>query len=391
SLGGLGGGGIALVAAAASAYAFARPLWVRIGHGPAIGRNTEVAASGFDQFTAFGLFFVLAIGWWLAAGSDRLRDRGRGRGTRVVLVLCAIAVLAALLWRWPNAFLGAATILFVAAYVTLAELPEDRLAIAHPASAFLLVLFCQRFYIYDRMNTFFKLYLEAWLLFASAAAVLVFRGKDRRGTWDHWAWPGRALVALLGLAALFTTVTGVRGAVSRRFAPYDGPTLDGIHYLETSHPGEYRAVLWMRRSIDGTPAMLEAQGPSYQDFGRISMLTGLPAVVGWDYHVKQRGNSETEIESRKHAVETIYSTPDLARAEALLKRYRVAYVYVGWLERKTYPAAGIHKFKGNPDFELVYENPEAQVYRFAGGPSQEVLLPTTEDLPEAAPAAPQPQ
>jgi YYY domain-containing protein len=391
SLRSLGRGGVALLAAAVSAYAFARPLWVRIGNGPAIARNTEASAAGFDQFTAFGLFFVLALGWWLSAASDRLRDRGRGRGSRVVLVLAAIAALAALLWRWPDAFLAAATVLFLAAYVTLAELPEDRLAIAYLASAFFLVLFCQRFYIYDRMNTFFKLYLESWLLFSAATAVLVFRSRERRGTWDRWAWPGRALVALLALAALFTTVTGVRGALSRRFAPYDGPTLDGIRYLETLHPGEYRAVLWMRRSIEGTPAMLEAQGPSYQDFGRISMLTGLPAVIGWDYHVKQRGNSETEIESRKRAVETIYSTPDVARAEALLRRYRVAYVYVGWLERKTYPPAGLQKFKGNTDFQLVYENPEAQIYGFGGGgPSQEVLLPTTEDLPEAAAAA-QPQ
>ena len=43
----------------------------------------------------------------------------------------------------------------------LAELPEDRLAIAYIATAFFLALFCQRLYIYDRMNTFFKLYLEA--------------------------------------------------------------------------------------------------------------------------------------------------------------------------------------------------------------------------------------
>src|SRR5262249_34378189 len=161
----------------------------------------------------------------------------------------AIAILGALLWRFPDAFLVAAIVLFLAAYVTLAELPEDRLAIAYIATAFFLVLFCQRLYIYDRMNTFFKLYLEAWRLFAPAAAVLVFRGKEGRGTWEHWAWPGRVLVALLALAALFTSVTGVRGAVGRHFAPYDGPTLDGLRYLETSHPGEYRAVLWMRRSI----------------------------------------------------------------------------------------------------------------------------------------------
>jgi YYY domain-containing protein len=391
SLRGLGRGGLALLAAAASAYAFARPLWVRIGHGPALGRNVEASSTGFDQFTAFGLFFALAIGWWLSASSDRMAANGRARGARILLVAATIAILGVLLWRWPDAFLAAAVVLFLAAYVTLAEIPEDRLAIAYVATAFFLILFCQRVYIYDRMNTFFKLYLEAWLLFATATAVLVFRGKERRGTWEHWAWPGRAAVALLGVAALFTSVTGVRGAVGRHFAPYDGPTLDGLSYLETSHPGEYRAVLWMRRSIEGTPAILEAQGPSYQDFGRIAMLTGLPTVIGWDYHVKQRGNSDTEIDARKRAVEAIYSTPDSARAEALLKRYRVAYVYVGWLERKTYPAAGLQKFKANPAFELVYENPEAQVYRFAGGPSQEVLLPTTEDLPEAPAAPGQPQ
>jgi YYY domain-containing protein len=391
SLASLGRGGLALLVAAASAYAFARPLWVRIGHGPAIGRNVEPSTTGFDQLTVFGLFIVLALGWWLSSASARLEARGRGRGARIVLVLLAIAALGVLAWRWPDAFLAASIVLFLAAYVTLAELPEDRLAIAYLATAFFLVLFCQRLYIYDRMNTFFKLYLEAWLLFASAAAVLVFRSREHRGAWDHWAWPARAGVAVLVLASLFTTVTGVRAGVSRHFAPYDGPTLDGLRYLETLHPGEYRAVLWIRRTIEGTPVMLEAQGPSYQDFGRIAMLTGLPTVLGWDYHVKQRGNSENEVDARRRAVETIYSTPDLVRAEELLKRYRVGYVYVGWLERKTYPAVGLQKFKGSPDFALAYENPEARVYRFVGGPAQDLLLPTKEELPEAAPAPAQPE
>src|SRR5262249_1157660 len=43
SLRALGRGGVTLLAAAASAYAFARPLWVRIGHGPAIGKNVEAS------------------------------------------------------------------------------------------------------------------------------------------------------------------------------------------------------------------------------------------------------------------------------------------------------------------------------------------------------------
>lgn len=383
---------LALAIAAASAYAFARPLWVRIGHGPAIGKNVEASASGPDQLTVFGLFFVLALGWWLSAASDRLESRGRGRGARIGLVTLAAAALAALAVLRPDAFLAASVVLFLAAYATLAQLPEERLAAAYLGTAFFLVLFCQRLYIYDRMNTFFKLYLEAWLLFASATAALVFGSRERRGTIDHWAWPARAGLGVLAAAALFTSVTGVRAAVSRHFAPYDGPSLDGLRYLETLHPGEYKAVMWMRRTLQGTPVMLEAQGPSYQDFGRISMLTGLPTVLGWDYHVKQRGNSESEIEARKRAVETIYSTTDARQAETLLKRYRVGFVYVGWLERRTYSAAGLRKFKTNPQsFELAYENPEVSIFRCVGGPTQDVLLPTKEELPESKPAPAQPE
>ena len=120
------------------------------------------------------------------------------------------------------------------------------------------------------------------------------------------------------------------------------------------------------------------------------MLTGLPTVLGWDYHVKQRGNPESEIEARRIAVKALYSTADTAIAARLLKRYRVAYVYVGWLERKTYPPPGLLKFKTDTDlFQLAYENPEASIYRVAGGAAQDVVLPARESLPVSA-AAPGP-
>ena len=384
----LGSAAAALLVAAATAYLVARPLWVRVGHAPAIGKNLEASARGVDELTAFGLFFFLAIGWWLSVVSGRMADRGAGRLARSGLVVALAAALGVLAVRQPDAFLAVCVALFLVAYVALAELREDRLAIGFIATAFFLVLFCQRLFIYDRMNTFFKLYLEAWLLFAIATAVLVFRSEERRGTFDRWALPARAGTLLLIAAALFTSVTGVRAAVSRHFAPYSGPSLDGLRYLESSHPGEYRAVLWMRRTLRGTPVVLEAQGPSYQDFGRISMLTGLPTILGWDYHVKQRGNPESEIDARRRAVEAIYSSPDAARVQALLRRYGVGYVYVGWLERRTYPPAGLEKFRTSPLFELAYENPDTRIYRVVGGPAQDVLLPAKETLPEAAAAAP---
>src|SRR5262249_11982930 len=157
-----------------TAYVLARLLWVRTGQAPGIGRNLEHSASGFDQVTVFGLFFYLALGWWLATSSSRLAERGLARMGRWAVVVLAAAALAFLAFRRPDAFLAAAVVLFLAAFLARPDSRDDRFACALTASAFALVLFAQRFYIYDRMNTFFKLYLEAWILFAIATAALVF-------------------------------------------------------------------------------------------------------------------------------------------------------------------------------------------------------------------------
>ncbi|MGH3087801.1 MAG: hypothetical protein ACRDSJ_10860, partial [Rubrobacteraceae bacterium] len=185
------------------------------------------------------------------------------------------------------------------------------------------------------------------------------------------------------------------GNPSRRGADRS-PTLDGLAWLETSRAGEFRAVQWLRRRVPGTPVILEAQGPSYQDFGRISMLTGLPTVLGWDYHVKQRGNPDAAIEERRAAVKHIYSSARADAIEGLLRKYHVGYVYVGWLERETYPPAGLKKFETAKDlFELAYENREARVYRVVGGDTEDVVLPSREALPApplaAAPAGDEPE
>ena len=396
SLASLARAGAALVVVGGSAYAFALPLWFRAGGRPGIGRNLEPSSLGVDQLTVFGFFFVLALGWWISSVTGRFADRGVGRPARWIFGLLLATALAFLAVRYPDAFLLAAVLLFVGAFFFLAEEKEDRLTLGFLATAFFLVLFAQRLYIVDRMNTFFKLYLEAWLLFAIGCAVLVFRSKERRGAIDRWTPPGKVAVALVAVAALFTSVTAGRAAVSRHFAPYSGPSLDGLRYLETQRPGEYRAVEWLRHNVAGTPVILEAQGPSYQDFGRISMLTGLPTVLGWDYHVKQRGNPESEIQTRKTHVRSMYAQTEAAPALALMKRYRVGYVYVGPLEKTTYPAAGLRKFRENPDmFALAYENPEVQIYRVAGGPAQDVILPVKETLPQesagAGPPADEPE
>jgi YYY domain-containing protein len=362
-------------------FAAAWPLWPRGSGSPGFGRNWEPTPPGIEVLNVFGLFFLLAIGWWLVACAARLKESGKLPGTplRVALVLGAAAILAAAGLASPVALCGVGVGMFLAASFALAEQPEDRLAFGFAGTAFFLVAFALRLYIDSRMNTIFKLFLEAWLLFSIATAALVFGRTDGRGAWRTWPGPLRLAAGCLFALAAFTAVTGARGfVVHGRPMPTGAPTspvtLDGLAYLERSRPGEYKAVTWLRDKVRGTPVILEAQGPSYGEFSRISMYTGLPTVVGWDPHVGQRGNPASEIASRRSAVDAIYTIPSAEAAAGLLRRYHVGYVYIGWLERRTYPGDGFRKFDEATDlFQLAYENPEARVYRVVGGDSQDVI------------------
>lgn len=378
---------LGLVLAVGTAMLAAAPFWVRTGGMPGIGRNMETGR-GIDILLVFGLFFFLGFAGGLDCVNARLTQWGFGRLPRAVFLSVCAVVLAFLGVRFIDVFLAVGILFFLFATIRLAESAEQRLVFGFLASAFFLVLFAQHYYIYDRMNTFFKLYFEAWLLLSISTAVLVFGRRERPGAFRRWSLPVKAVSVLLAAAALFTSATGMWGALGHHFTAFSGPSLDGLQYLEQSRAGEYQAVVWLRRTIRGTPVVLEAQGPSYQDFSRISMLTGLPTVLGWDYHVKQRGNPDSEIDNRRKVVELIYSSPSIEPTEGLLRRYHVGYVYVGWLERKTYPLAGLRKFENAKGLlELAYENQEAKIYRVVGGETEDVMLVTRETLPAQAASA----
>jgi YYY domain-containing protein len=390
---GLARSAASFLTAIAASLVFVRPLWVRGGGAPGFGWNAERGARGVDVLTHFGFFVFLCLAWWAASVSARLARQGFGPGPRRLAYVFAALVLAAGLLS-AEALCVVGILLFLVAIFRMAEQPEDRLAFGFLATAFFLILLTQRMFIYDRMNTFFKLYAETWPLFAVATAVLVFGSPGRAGTFENWPRALRGAFFVLLACCVFTTITAVWGGIfgpnnpARHEAGPGAPSLDGLRDLEKLRPGEYRAVLWLRRTLPGTPVVLEAQGASYQEFSRISMLTGFPTVLGWEHHVKQRGNPEAEVVARREAVQEIYASTDLAKVEKLLRRYHVGYVYVGWLERQTYGGPGLRKFETAPAlFKVAYANPEAQIYRVVGGDSQDVIVaPVRETIP--APQAP---
>jgi DNA-binding beta-propeller fold protein YncE len=92
------------------------------------------------------------------------------------------------------------------------------------------------------------------------------------------------------------------------------------------------------------------------------MNTGLPTILGWDYHVFQRAHDWSEIEPRKDDVSRLYEARDAGELGAILARYRVRYVYVGEVERRAYGADVGTRLAGFADLlKPVYGNPEALI------------------------------
>ena len=143
--------------------------------------------------------------------------------------------------------------------------------------------------------------------------------------------------------------------------------------------------------MTGLPVLVEAYGPSYGEYARVAMNTGLPIVLGWDYHVFQRGHGWAEINRRKADLETIFTSKDEPRVAALLRHYHAALVYVGPLERRTYAGGNLADFTKWTDLLTpVYRNPAVTIFAVNGssfGAPPPLTVETAEEPQAAAPPA----
>ena len=349
-----------------------------------------------DFLTIWGLFLFALVPFLYALWTRDLRPAGREEGpahaehrlgvVRVLLLVLAVAVALASLLVSTRSF---ALILFLLALqVLLAPRTPTRWRIPVALASFALAVAagCEFVFVWDRMNTIFKFYLEAWFMLATAAAVAtgaLWTGELRLG-WLRRPWQ-LGMVVLIAIG-LFTAGTDTYGVIRTNRVQTEKPSLDGMAYLRNKAPDELAAYEWLNRNIRGIPVILEAQGPSYQEFTRVSMNTGLPTVLGWEYHVFQRAHPWNEINRRKADIQLAYTSGDKDTVAAILDKYHVKLVVVGALERRTYNGGNLANFSQWTDLLTpVYQNPGVTIFGVNGAFAGTMPVTTIEELP-AVPA-----
>jgi len=110
---------------------------------------------------------------------------------------------------------------------------------------------------------------------------------------------------------------------------------------------DFAAIKYMQENVSGTPVIVEGQTSEYRWGARFSIHTGLPTVIGWNWHVRQHNSllDGAIIEKRIQDVVKFYNTEDIFEAVDFLKKYNVQYIIVSDLERTYYSADGISKFE----------------------------------------------
>ena len=209
-----------------------------------------------------------------------------------------------------------------------------------------------------RINTVFKFYYQAWILWSLAAAFGVgYLLQNLRGLASSIGF--RVLAGLVIFIGLLYPIFGLM-TKTENFTPVFGYNLDDFARIQRENPDDAAAIAFLRTKPEGVIA--EAVGGSYSYYARVSAYTGYQTVLGWPGHEAQwRGGYQLH-GTREEDIALLYSTVRWEEAQTILKKYNIRYVFVGNLERVSMPVSD-EKFIQhlNPIFQqgntIIYEVP----------------------------------
>jgi YYY domain-containing protein len=356
-------------------------------------------------FTHWGLFLFVIVSWliwetrdWLAnTPVSALRKLSPYRGLIIGAVAFLILTTIALAIKLPQTVktpfgngIGVAIVaLPLAAWAGTLILRPDRpdakrFTLFLIGTGLVLTLMVEIIVLIGdigRMNTVFKFYLQVWTLFAvSAAAALGWLLASLFSWSPGWRNTWVVILAVLVAGAMLFPLTAGRAKILDRMTADAPHTLDGSKFMEYSTydwqgpmdlSQDYRAIRWMQENILGSPVIVEANLRDLYRWGsRFSIYTGLPGVVGWEWHQQQQRAlvPGSWVSDRISEVDNFYNTTDLQAVKEFLAKYNVRYIILGQLERNHYPGPGLDKFAAQTGilWNEIYRDGNTIIYEVIG-------------------------
>jgi uncharacterized membrane protein len=241
----------------------------------------------------------------------------------------------------------------------------------------LLVLAPDYVYLRDlfsyRINTVFKFYYQAWMVWSLAGAFgVAVLLQEMRGL---WSWVYRIGLGIVLILSLFFPVLGLSnktddlkipaylqavrasreaGEPSVGMNPFSVWTLDGTALFSRNYPDDATAARWLLKAPPGVVAEAASKN-AYSDYGRMAAYSGQPAVLGWWWHEYQWRGTLAQMDSplpdltcranfsigsygrtRADDISCLYEAKNWDIVSQILSAYYIRYVVIGTLERRDY-------------------------------------------------------
>ncbi|MFN2303879.1 MAG: DUF2298 domain-containing protein, partial [Anaerolineales bacterium] len=344
-----------------------------------------------SYFTHWGLFLFLIVSWmgwetynWMKSTPQReLRKLEPYRSwLYAILILFAIMLFIFLVMGVVVALVALPIGLWAVVLMLRPGRSEGmRFLLFLIGTAVTLTLVVEFIYLpgdIGRMNTVFKFYLQSWIMLALSAGVCfgwVIQSLRYWKTRLVFVWQ-IALFVLVTSAALFTLM-GTTDKIRDRMTADAPHTLDGLAFMQDAtfyDMGydmrlweDYEAIRWLQENIKGSPVIVEGQAYEYRWGNRFTIYTGLPGVIGWNWHQRQQRAilHNNIVQERVDEVNLFYTTEDITYVTKFLRDYDVAYIIVGQLEYAFYPGTDLTKFDlyEGQLWEEIYQEGTTTIYK----------------------------
>lgn len=229
-----------------------------------------------------------------------------------------------------------------------------------------------------RMNTVFKFYLQAWIMFSLSAGVCLGWIIKSFKYWNQrLAFFWQAVLFVLVVSGVLFTVMGTADKIGDRMAMNAPHGLNGMAFMteavyydlgmEMQLVQDCHGIRWLQENVSGSPVILEGQAYEYRWGNRYTIYTGLPGVVGWNWHQRQQRAvlRKNIVQERVDAVNAFYTTTVQNEVQDFIEEYDISYIILGQLERIFYPGPGLEKFKRYEGllWEEIYSYEDTIIYR----------------------------